>query len=270
MKLLCFGAGSIGRRHIKNAMALGHNIVAADPLAAAVPNVVWYSDWRRALSEHGDAAGVIVASPTAAHMEQAWSVLRANLPVYLEKPVCTTEAIGEFASLLYDFDKTEAYLKSVTGLQYFFHPAMMDVGQLVFDCGRLEFSGQDALLDRYGPDVGGIMCLHPLATADRLLGGLVEVDLVTDGTRIRGNTKSMSSGVATYDFDMSAGPRESWVGGCGRRVALEPSEIMYVDCLSAWLSILAGGERDERLSSLDEGWDASYALSKARRVEAMV
>ena len=266
MKLLCIGAGSIGRRHIANAAALGCQVVAADPFAAPVPGVLWYPDWRRALADHGDAGGVIIASPTAHHLEQLMEAAHAGIPAYVEKPFLSAADYRQLA-VEHLLPTLPLYARHVCGFQYFFHPHMPQVADLARRHGELAFSGQDALLERYGPNVGEIMVAHPLATALRYLGAAQSAALVSDGVRLRGSVTHLA-GVSYYDFDMGAGPRQSWVRAARRKVELGACDSMYSDCLAAWLRWVAGGPSDARLSDLALGLEVSRILSEVLLTES--
>ena len=91
MKFLIAGLGSIGRRHLRNLVALGqedillyrthHSTLLEDELAAYPVE----TDLAAALAHHPDA--VIVANPTALHMEVALPAARAGCHLLLEKPI---------------------------------------------------------------------------------------------------------------------------------------------------------------------------------------
>lgn len=91
--LLVLGAGSVGRRHLRNFAALGCRVSAFDPrddrLAEARSEVTLegaFTDQAEALAA-ASYDGIIVASPPNFHVDQCIIALRAGLPVLLEKPV---------------------------------------------------------------------------------------------------------------------------------------------------------------------------------------
>jgi len=93
MKFSLIGAGSIGRRHLKNLMLLGHEpVVVFDPdsrLLASVreefPSVGVTVSEEEAFSFPADAA--IVCSPNHLHLSQSLRALRKGVHVFVEKPI---------------------------------------------------------------------------------------------------------------------------------------------------------------------------------------
>src|SRR6185437_727675 len=93
--LLIVGYGSIGRRHFQNAQQLGWADVRLlrTPSARAgafgtPPGTREYGDLDAALADEPFAA--IVANPSSLHSTTACRLLRARVPVLLEKPVSAT------------------------------------------------------------------------------------------------------------------------------------------------------------------------------------
>ena len=95
--VLVLGAGSIGRRHARNLASAGASVSLADPAAAAEgivePDGVTRIDWDDA--DPHRFAGVVVASPTVHHLDQATAAVDAGVGVLVEKPLATTVAGGE-------------------------------------------------------------------------------------------------------------------------------------------------------------------------------
>ena len=106
MRFIILGAGSVGRRHLGNAVSLGHEVVAVcdpDPrrLREAkdiVPSALLAEHEADGLDEAADAA--LICSPTALHVEQARHAIGCGLHVFVEKPLshtleCTEDLIRE-------------------------------------------------------------------------------------------------------------------------------------------------------------------------------
>lgn len=101
--LLVIGYGSIGRRHFQNALSLGwrdvrllRTTVGRPGAFQSPPDTQVYTDLDAAIADSPYAA--IVANPSALHAETTKRLLKAHVPVLLEKPVCVTEE--EAAELL--------------------------------------------------------------------------------------------------------------------------------------------------------------------------
>ena len=91
MKFLVAGYGSIGRRHLRNLIALGQNdIVLLRSHKSTLPeeeikDIPVETTVEAALAHHPD--GVIIANPTALHLDVAVPAAQAGCAVFMEKPV---------------------------------------------------------------------------------------------------------------------------------------------------------------------------------------
>src|SRR5688500_2964529 len=92
MKILIAGLGSVGRRHLRNLIALGekdivllrsHQSTLSDDELAGFPVE---TDLAASLKKHKPDA-VIVANPTALHMDIAIPAAQAGCHILLEKPI---------------------------------------------------------------------------------------------------------------------------------------------------------------------------------------
>ncbi len=92
MKFLIAGLGSIGRRHFRNLIALGEkDIVLLRTRKATLPDdeLAGYpveTDIHEALKKHRPDA-VIVANPTALHLDVAIPAAETGCAILLEKPI---------------------------------------------------------------------------------------------------------------------------------------------------------------------------------------
>lgn len=98
-RILVLGAGSVGKRHLRNLAGLGCEVAAMDPrddrldeAATEVPLAARYTTLESAIADAGRYNGVVVASPPKYHLEQAAAALGAGLHVLLEKPATPTLA----------------------------------------------------------------------------------------------------------------------------------------------------------------------------------
>lgn len=137
MKFLIAGLGSIGRRHLRNLVALGqedillyrsHLSTLPDDELAPYPVE---TDLTAALARKPDA--VIVSNPTALHLDVAIPAARAGCHLLLEKPIA-----GRLDGRVEELTRAaaESGVKTLVGFQFRFHPVlgrikeMLDSGQL--------------------------------------------------------------------------------------------------------------------------------------------
>lgn len=95
--ILVLGAGSVGRRHLRNLVQLGCRVSAMDPrpdrIAEAASEVTLersYAALEPALADAAAFDGVAVCSPPSFHVEQGARSLQLGLPVLMEKPLTTS------------------------------------------------------------------------------------------------------------------------------------------------------------------------------------
>lgn len=242
MKVILFGFGSIGQRHFANLKTLrpGVELYRYDP-----PKGMRIID----APDHYDAA--IIASPTEHHADHMAACGHTGTPFYVEKPLGMLTVTTDFNTC-------------AVGHQYRFHHAMPAIRQAALKTGVLHFHARDSLLDRYGPDVDGIMAAHPIDTALWLLGPALSVGLVSDGVAMRG-TIEHERGYSTHDYRLDSGPRVSTVTS-GKAFELDANNEMYLDALRAWLEWVEGGQRDERTCTLEQGLAVMDVLGKVKHV----
>lgn len=136
MKFLICGLGSIGRRHLRHLVALGETDIVLyrtgqstlpDDELAAYPTETNFHD---ALTHRPDA--VIIANPTALHLDAAIPAARAGCHILLEKPVSDSmERIDQLRKAAYEFGN-----RILVGFQFRYHPALALVKQALDD-GRI-------------------------------------------------------------------------------------------------------------------------------------
>jgi predicted dehydrogenase len=131
MKFLIAGLGSIGRRHLRNLLALGEkDIVLYRTHQSTLPddelvNFPTETNLQAALAHQPDA--VIVANPTALHLDLAIPAAKAGCHLLLEKPISNT-----FKGTM-QLGQTIAHSGSrvLVGFQFRFHPTLSKVGELL-------------------------------------------------------------------------------------------------------------------------------------------
>ncbi len=132
MKYLIAGLGSVGRRHMRNLIALGEkDIVLLRTRKATLPDdeLAGYpveTDLREALKKHKPDA-VIVANPTSLHLETAVPAAEAGCHILLEKPI-SGSSVG-LSQLEAAVQKSGS--KVLVAFQFHFHPGLMRAKQLI-------------------------------------------------------------------------------------------------------------------------------------------
>ncbi len=131
MKILIAGLGSIGRRHLRNLLALEEkDLLLYRTRRATLPDEELdgfpvETDLESALARRPDA--VIVANPSSLHLKVALPAVRAGCHVFLEKPISNTlegvQALQQAAA--------ERGLKVAVGFQFRFHPGLRKVASLL-------------------------------------------------------------------------------------------------------------------------------------------
>jgi predicted dehydrogenase len=138
MKFLIAGLGSIGRRHLKNLLALGERDISLyRTYRGSLPDDEFNdfpveTNLQSALSKYPDA--VIVSNPTALHLDVAIKAAEAGCHLLLEKPISHTA---------HGIDELQTAVKSngvevLTGFQFRFHPGLNKIAEIIDngDLGR--------------------------------------------------------------------------------------------------------------------------------------
>lgn len=131
MKYLIAGLGSIGRRHLRNLLALGeqdillyrtHQSTLDDKEFSGIPVE---TDLEKALAYRPD--GVIISNPTSLHLDVAIPAAKAGCHILLEKPVShTLDQIDEFQNAV-----QHAGVQVLVGYQFRFHPVLQNISRLL-------------------------------------------------------------------------------------------------------------------------------------------
>jgi len=134
MKIFIAGLGSIGRRHFRNLLALGEtDLVLLRTYRATLPDdaLAGYpveTDLRTALQKHKPQA-VIVANPTALHLEVALPAAEAGCHILLEKPV--SHSLDGLDRLRQAAQKSGSRI--LVGFQFRYHPTLNQARELIRD-----------------------------------------------------------------------------------------------------------------------------------------
>lgn len=132
MKYLIAGLGSVGRRHMRNLIALGEtDIVLLRTRKATLPDdeLVDYpveTDINEAIKKHKPNA-VLVTNPTSLHLDVAIPAAQAGCAILLEKPIShSMQRVDELRSAVQKNDS-----KVLVAFQFRFHPSLIKVKELI-------------------------------------------------------------------------------------------------------------------------------------------
>jgi predicted dehydrogenase len=178
MRVLIVGCGSIGRRHLANLLSLAPAEVLAYRVRGNDAEELGRRFGVRAVASLGEGLSldpdfVLVANPTALHMEVALEAARAGRSLFIEKPLShSREGADELRRLV-----REKGLVCLVGYQMRFHPGLRLVRRLLGE-GRI---GRPlwirAEVGQYLPDWHPDEDYRQGFSARRALGGGVTLDL---------------------------------------------------------------------------------------------
>ena len=153
MKFLIAGLGSIGRRHLRNLIALGEtDIVLLRSRRATLPDEELAGfpvedDLQEALKKHRP-DGVIVATPTALHLDVAMPAAEAGCNILLEKPV--SHSLERLDQLQAALERSGARL--LVGFQFRHHPALVKAREWIADGAIGKILAVHAIWGEHLPD----------------------------------------------------------------------------------------------------------------------
>lgn len=133
MKFLIIGYGSIGRRHFRNLLSMGeqdilfyrtHQSTLDDNELA---DFIVETDLKAALDHKPDA--VIIANPSAYHLDAAIPAAREGCHILLEKPIShSMQRVEDFSQLV-----QKNGIKVLVGFQFRFHPNLLKIKEILED-----------------------------------------------------------------------------------------------------------------------------------------
>jgi len=162
------GGGSIGARHARNLIALGADVTVTDPdpsraAALSLPSVPLDLDRLDGYE------GVVVASPTARHLEQARAALATGARVLVEKPLA---ASGDGLADVIGSDRL------MVGYNLRFHEPLRRVVGLVRDGAAGQVSSVRVWFGSWLPDWRPAVDYRDTYSARADLGGGVLLDAI--------------------------------------------------------------------------------------------
>jgi predicted dehydrogenase len=128
---LVVGAGSIGRRHLRNLQALGlTQVMVCDPdperLANLDPPIARFSDFREALAT-GQPEIVLICTPPVFHVPQALEAVGAGAHVFVEKPL--SDRLDKIDYLIEEASRRSLIVQ--VGYNLRFNPGIRKLKQLI-------------------------------------------------------------------------------------------------------------------------------------------
>lgn len=131
MRFLVVGYGSIGRRHLRNLIELGQkDIVLLRSHKSTLPDdeikdIPVETTIEAALSHRPD--GVIIANPTALHLDAAIPAMKAGCAVFMEKPV--SDSFEHLSDLQDAMSCNNGRFQM--GFQFRFHPGLSQMLSMI-------------------------------------------------------------------------------------------------------------------------------------------
>ncbi|HPA48470.1 MAG TPA: Gfo/Idh/MocA family oxidoreductase, partial [bacterium] len=132
LRLFIIGAGSIGQRHLRNALQLGGvecAVAEPDPqrreMVAATFSVPVFQDLEQGIAWRPQVA--LVCTPSHAHLEPSLRCASEGIHLFIEKPIShSLDGLGELKQLVEKND-----LICVVGYNLRFHPGMQAVKRIL-------------------------------------------------------------------------------------------------------------------------------------------
>ena len=138
MHFLVIGCGSIGQRHIKNLIGLGHKVSVCeqDPTRAdrikKLYRIEVFNDLEKALADSEKYAGALICTPTSLHVSNAIKAAKRGLHLFIEKPLSDgVKKISELRRII-----KQKRLVAFVGCNIRFLPSLNQVKKLI-DAGAI-------------------------------------------------------------------------------------------------------------------------------------
>ena len=174
MKFGIIGYGSIGKRHVRNLVALGYkDIVLLRKIGQGNEfNLSEFSELKSFLETQLDA--VIISTPTSLHAKYLQTILAQNMNVLVEKPLVAT---------LEEWRKLQKHLESYEGIgmtayNMRFHPCVKDAHKLISSEELGKIYSARFFVGQYLPDWRPGMDYSKSYSASLEMGGGVLFDLI--------------------------------------------------------------------------------------------
>ncbi len=246
MKLAIVGVGSIGTRHLKNALALGCEVFACESDDERRKSVRAHFPSIHVFDELGLLGCVqpcdawLVCTPYDKHLFWAQEAVRRRIPVFVEKPLGSLDQIEDWRALV----KASEGLTTQVGYQCRWHPKARAM-KLLFPQPQYGTFGCRVDVKSWPGQSYGPLWLEASHDLDLALwmGAETSVDSVTP----------FGANLGAWTVDVSEGAYIRWwsVGGDSEGASVEfnlPEELgdqMYVDELQHFLDCVQEGIQTE-------------------------
>jgi len=173
-KILIIGYGSIGKRHAKNVISLGHKVVLLRHSKgnANKENFREYYSFEEAIKHEGRFDGAIVCSPTSKHLRDLTTLIQHKVPFLLEKPPAADLSSTIKMRELLVKNRFKAY-DIAFNLRYY--PILQFIKSFIPKLGKMYCARVCA--DYYLPDWRKGIDYRQTSSAKRELGGGVYIEL---------------------------------------------------------------------------------------------
>ncbi len=122
MRVAVVGAGSIGRRHIGNLIALGCEVTVSDPDEAQLAEALRLHPDAKASEWPKQADAWVIASPHRTHLTYAEDAINRRIPLFVEKPLGSLDQLPLWRRLAKRAEAIE--LATQVGYNLRFHPLL--------------------------------------------------------------------------------------------------------------------------------------------------
>lgn len=134
------GCGSIGKRHMKNILSLGHKVIIVDNSADTlydlskkydIEDYFWYPD-----AYYRNVDYIIIATPTNVRLDVIKKVAKYKAPIFVEKPLAST---FKEAKKIEKFAKKKG-LKIIIGMPWRNHPCVKYIEENITKLGTIRLA----------------------------------------------------------------------------------------------------------------------------------
>ena len=137
MRFLIIGYGSIGKRHARNAVSMGHEVVLLRHAQGGPVNSEGFREYHsfEELSGSGNKPeAAIVCSPTSNHLGNVKLLVQHDIPFLLEKPPAVDL---NSTRMMQDILKTGNFLKYDIAYNLRHHPLLLFIKNIIPDLGSI-------------------------------------------------------------------------------------------------------------------------------------